>query len=80
MCAVFGVEGLPDAETWANRGEREGHDGDVFRAGQGNPAARGHPQAQEYLSKPRRGRLRGGSSASQANQETSATKNVDRRL
>lgn len=80
MCApVFGVEGLPDAEARANRGEGEGYDGDVLCTGQGNPTARRYPQAQEHLSQPRRRRLRSGSGASQADQKAGVAENLDRR-
>lgn len=76
--AVSGVKRLPDAETWANRSEGKGHNGDIFCAGKKHHAARGYPQTQEHLPQSRRGGLRGGSSAPQTNQKTSDAKNVDR--
>lgn len=76
MRTVSAIEGLPDAEARTDRGEGEGHDGNVLRAGQGQPTAGGHAQAQEHLPQPRRGGLRGGPGASQA--DKSAAKNVGR--
>lgn len=76
VCAVSGVTGLPNAKTRTDRGEGERHDGDVLRTGQGQPPAGRHLQAQEHLPKSRRGGLRCGASASQADQ--GAAKNVNR--
>jgi len=79
MQTVSGIEGLPDAETRANRGERKGYNGNVLCIGQSHSTTRGHPQTQEHLPQPRRGGLRCGPGASQANQKARDAKNVDRK-
>lgn len=74
---VLGIAGLPDAEARANRGEGQGNDGNVFRAGQTDPATRGYCQTQKYMSQPRRGSLRSGAGPPQTNKEASVAKNVN---
>lgn len=78
MWIVSRIEGLSDTETRANRGEGEGHDGDVFCIGQSHSTTGGHSQTQEHLPQPRCSGLWCGPGASQANQKAGNAKNVDR--